>query len=323
MDARAGKLKYYFCRALRKYGVSAFSVQELASGLSEEQADNLERVWIILLQSHLSDFGYNLTLGGEGYRVSQETRQRIGLAHRNPNIKDEEIIPLYNCGLSCRETAARIGIGERTVSRRLRRAGIRLRAQRDPNIRDEELISLYNEGLTTAEIATQIGQSSNGVRYRLLCAGITLRPAGPRPGIKVKDNNPNYRKDISNKEIASLYGKGWSMAAIGRRLDTTATLVHRRLRRAGIHSRPIEQRRGRCTRENGPCYRKDVSTEEIIHLRSLGLSAKEIGKRLGVHRSTVFDRCRQARIKSKSSSSFSSQQPPRKPKHQKDKSDSR
>src|ERR1700721_37675 len=53
-----------FSRAIRKYGVDSFEHRVLVVARSQEQLDNLEKVWIILLQTKVP-LGYNLTCGGE------------------------------------------------------------------------------------------------------------------------------------------------------------------------------------------------------------------------------------------------------------------
>ena len=71
--------KYYLYNAIRKYGEDNFIVDILATTSTEQEANNLEKVWILLLKSHDEKFGYNLTLGGEGQCgaiVSEEQRRK-------------------------------------------------------------------------------------------------------------------------------------------------------------------------------------------------------------------------------------------------------
>lgn len=75
-----GSYKSYFHRAIRKYGIESFNIQTLSDGsnLSDTQLKNLEKVWIILLQANNSNFGYNLTNGGDGiqgYKYTEKQRQ--------------------------------------------------------------------------------------------------------------------------------------------------------------------------------------------------------------------------------------------------------
>jgi hypothetical protein len=72
-----------FSHAIRKYGVEFFAHQVLSVASSQEQLDNLEKLWIILLQTKTPN-GYNLTNGGEagtlGYRHTPESLALITAA---------------------------------------------------------------------------------------------------------------------------------------------------------------------------------------------------------------------------------------------------
>lgn len=69
--------------AIKAYGRDAFIVETLARVQTRRDADRLEQEWICALAAHLPEFGYNLTLGGDGGQIpNAETRRRIGLAQR-------------------------------------------------------------------------------------------------------------------------------------------------------------------------------------------------------------------------------------------------
>jgi group I intron endonuclease len=72
-------------RAIRKYGVAAFTIESLTSCETNEQASNLERLWIIALNSRNHDIGYNIAEGGEGtlgVHPSAETRAKLSAASK-------------------------------------------------------------------------------------------------------------------------------------------------------------------------------------------------------------------------------------------------
>jgi len=78
----------FFHRALRKYGSNSFVWQILAVTTGLEQANNLERLWIIVLRAQEREFGYNLTAGGDGsvgLKQSQETIERRRESWRKSN----------------------------------------------------------------------------------------------------------------------------------------------------------------------------------------------------------------------------------------------
>jgi group I intron endonuclease len=70
------------CRAIRKYGSDGFEHQVLSHACSQTELDNLEKVWIILLQTK-APTGYNLAAGGyaaAGHVVSPEVRAHLSAA---------------------------------------------------------------------------------------------------------------------------------------------------------------------------------------------------------------------------------------------------
>ncbi len=90
-NARRGAEGYLY-RSMRKHGEINFQVQTIATVPTETEANNLERIWILLLESHRESFGYNLTLGGDGVRMNEATkikisRTRTGVSFHTPESK--------------------------------------------------------------------------------------------------------------------------------------------------------------------------------------------------------------------------------------------
>ena len=56
----------YFHSAIEKYGWDNFEHEVIASNLTKEEADNFEKLLIAKLNTSDRNFGYNLTLGGDG-----------------------------------------------------------------------------------------------------------------------------------------------------------------------------------------------------------------------------------------------------------------
>jgi group I intron endonuclease len=57
----------HFFNAINKYGWDNFKHEILATELTEDEAKNMEIELIDKLQTHISKYGYNVTLGGDGY----------------------------------------------------------------------------------------------------------------------------------------------------------------------------------------------------------------------------------------------------------------
>ena len=71
--------------AIRKYGWAAFRAEVLGIVQTHEELNNLEKLWIILLDAQNKHVGYNVAAGGSGGRVgpcSLETRLKIGQANK-------------------------------------------------------------------------------------------------------------------------------------------------------------------------------------------------------------------------------------------------
>jgi len=70
--------------AIRKYGCEAFSISILAETNTMESLNNLERLWICVLDTRNRKIGYNISAGGDGasYPRSQETRDKMSVANR-------------------------------------------------------------------------------------------------------------------------------------------------------------------------------------------------------------------------------------------------
>ena len=88
----------YFTKAINKYGWDNFGHEILFEGLSKEEACQKEIELITEYKSNNSDFGYNLTAGGEGctdYKHSDEIKDVIGKASKermnNPEYKQNII----------------------------------------------------------------------------------------------------------------------------------------------------------------------------------------------------------------------------------------
>src|ERR1700680_749414 len=74
--------KYPLARAINKHGPEVFEHQVLSVARTKAELDNLEKVWIILLNTR--ETGYNLGAGGEGnlgLRHTAEAKAKISKAH--------------------------------------------------------------------------------------------------------------------------------------------------------------------------------------------------------------------------------------------------
>jgi group I intron endonuclease len=86
----------FFQRSIRKYGRDCFIWQVVATTLTKEDADNMERAWIVLLRSRDREYGYNLTAGGGGslgVKHSEETKIKRSESMKKSWIETKRTIP--------------------------------------------------------------------------------------------------------------------------------------------------------------------------------------------------------------------------------------
>jgi group I intron endonuclease len=81
-SSKCADSRYPLSRAIRKYGPTTFESQVISVARTKPELDNLEKVWIILLQTR--ETGYNITAGGEGawgLRHTAAAKAKISTAH--------------------------------------------------------------------------------------------------------------------------------------------------------------------------------------------------------------------------------------------------
>lgn len=78
-DARTGR-GWKLHNAIRKYGPEAFTVKAVMYANDQAELNYLERLVIDAFMSVTRVSGYNLTTGGEGGKLSEETRAKISRA---------------------------------------------------------------------------------------------------------------------------------------------------------------------------------------------------------------------------------------------------
>lgn len=120
---------YFFYKAIRKHGARNFVFRVIDSTESQQEANDLERLYIGLFRSGEEKFGYNCTLGGDGnipneatrlkQSISQkrrfeskEQRMRLSLSHINkhPSAETREKLRLAKIGKP-RSLQVRLKIG--------------------------------------------------------------------------------------------------------------------------------------------------------------------------------------------------------------------
>jgi group I intron endonuclease len=257
---------HYLHKAILKHGQDNFSVEELERSQSEQQAHELEKVYIRLTNATDPSIGYNLTFGGEGVSGNEEVRKKLSehfkgeksVSYRH-DIPTEEVVRLYQGGKTLEEIAEQFRSSTTPIRKRLRAAGVKIRNTGNPKgthvgkdnwnygkhftipscrkFSDEDAINLYKSGLSLAEVGEKLGVCHSAINRRLILLGVTKRSRGvaARKGSK----NTAFRQDIPTDEVVSLYMSGLGATSIGKRFNTSAATIYGRLIKAGMKTRPL------------------------------------------------------------------------------------
>ena len=190
-NARAKQHQEYLYRAIRKHGAKAFSVQCLTEAMSSEDLSNLEKLWIMLLNT-TAPTGYNLTYGGEGVAGTPETRKKQSLKAATRRLSEATKLKIgdYNRGkpkppaqrakMAARwdekrraeqaKVAVRVNKEENARAQRLRMPGLRheVRTGDQGGLRGpQEILPALPRGLTSSDAGGAAAGVAAGARGRL------------------------------------------------------------------------------------------------------------------------------------------------------------
>jgi group I intron endonuclease len=79
-----------FKQAIKKYGWDNFDHEIISSGLSLQEAKDMEIKYIKYYNSFSRGCGYNLTIGGDGivnYKHTEESKKKISIASKNMSLE--------------------------------------------------------------------------------------------------------------------------------------------------------------------------------------------------------------------------------------------
>lgn len=142
-------------RAMKKYGVDSFDIEVLHSGITDEEASELE-IKEIKNRKTFTSIGYNATAGGDGNLYSIIDKKDI-----------DNVIDLYlNHGKSINMISKELGVGYNTVFNRLEESGIEIKSYsqsftRNPILMyNNEVILHFDTGKECIEYLQKQGISS-------------------------------------------------------------------------------------------------------------------------------------------------------------------
>lgn len=220
--------------SMNKHGVENFGVSVLSTAETSEEATNLERLWIILLNSRDKKYGYNISEGGPGatgYRHSPESKAKIGSKHRGKLVSQE--------------TREKLRLAA-SAHKHAPEAKAKLSALRgekanhfDASVSTDDILRLRGEGQSIQQIADTLGTSISLVGGRLDQVGF------PKQGNKgydraqrlIAEGKPRL-VNPDTSELDRLYETGLSCKEIGEIYSMSEKGISHRLRKFGTKMRP-------------------------------------------------------------------------------------
>lgn len=194
-------------KAMRKYGENAFAVEELEQ-CDNDMLDDREQYWIQQYDS--ANVGYNISLGGKGYK----------------KCLDDDILRLWKQGKTFVEIADTLAVHMETVSKILKRYGIKHRPQQiQPNaVHQYTLDGEYIQSFpSTYAASTYLGiRGSGGIRG--VCIGRNRQCHGYRWSYEKVDKLPPIRNDKSVHPVAQYDKKGNLIKIYKRMVDAAKEL---------------------------------------------------------------------------------------------------
>lgn len=159
-DARKGKTNMLIHRAMNKYGIEHFHYEVLEENISIDDINEKELYYIKEYDS--INKGYNMCPGGQKWR-----RKPI-----NENVDIDEVINLYNQGLSTREISSIVDANDKYILNLLHRNNIEVRDKKcslpDKTVviddKENKLREFREQGLSKYEIARRFNVNEKSVR---------------------------------------------------------------------------------------------------------------------------------------------------------------
>ena len=180
--------------SIKKYGFNNFKVNEIFDvAFSKKELDTKEKCWIRYYKSDFEEYGYNITAGGSGKIINNETRKRLKNEQRE--IYGREIYQLDSKTLniikkykSISEATEELNLSRNSIKnvlnpnyRNITAGGYKWRYVSEQNItyteeyiskkkkknNKELVISMYRNGISIHKISEYIGISEKTVKSYL------------------------------------------------------------------------------------------------------------------------------------------------------------
>lgn len=284
--------KYYFGRALRKYGWDNFERIRLVDDVPEDKLPELEKKYIKLHNSKNPAFGYNLTEGGEGmsgYEFTTEQRQAMSQSHiKNHTVEGGGSI-CFNTAMKkwhvrskrnyedktdgitighyfTKETAAKALLLYNTTGER-RPSDVMFRRIGSIEERNGRFRGVY-QNLSVGTFATkELAQAALDKRIEQVANGVVFVPKKRKYGTIMKQKNGRFRPQYKRKHLGTYDSEAEAEAAIRKCIDRGTVFVSKKRKYGTIWKTKNGRFGGRYKRKNVGTYDSEAEVEAAIKKR--------------------------------------------------------
>lgn len=207
--------------AWNKYGENSFEFSVIYEATEDDNLNSLEKYYIKLYNANDENYGYNLTDGGEGYKLSEEVKNKMSINGRgkNSNLTEEQVaeikIMMAN-GIDRKTIAEKFSVSRKVLTNISTGKNfyyvlpelneiIHNYKKRKIEERNKEILSLYDSGLSIRKISKEYGFSESVVEKCIY---------------NNREINKNYKirkiSEKQEKEIINLYFSGYFIKDISK-----------------------------------------------------------------------------------------------------------
>lgn len=245
--------KTYFHNAIRKYGVDSFTVETL----EECDVELLnEREIFYISKYNTFDYGYNLTIGGDG-------NKRLVL-----DDKYDEIKALYLSGFSSNKIATLFKVDKSSIVKILKSLGVKIRSNK-LSINNQEFLELVQD--------YQSGHSLKSLAKRYDCDGKAMGEFLKRKGIDLRCKYSILKDEESQNNLINDYLDGrLKLSEIQNKYHCSYNTLLKILSIHGIHK--------------GKKHFKLTSDEclNLIRMFNTGTKVQDLARKFKVNKCTVY-----------------------------------
>jgi len=223
--------------------------------------------------------------------------------------EDSKIIELYNQGSTTENIVKTMGIGVKTIRKKLRYLGLSLdnmnkrgrlegtkKLKENFKERNKEqynnILELYNQGNTIVQISNITKKPRCTIGRILGSLGVTIeerKKHGNINGLKNRINTLKEKKDKENKNILDLYNEDFLIKDISKEVGLGINIITKRLNELGTDKRERMLRGLRASAKFRE--RNDIPNEEIINLyANKKMSSIDISKHFNCSSTLVLGR---------------------------------